>query len=476
MPSGRYLVGRYEVDFTARSVSLGGRTLRLHWRGFEALRELVAAGGAPVARDRLFQALWPGAVVDESSLGKVISQLRRALDEGDPGVPHIETLPGAGYRLTVPVRILPVGLVPAPVPRARPWWKWAAAAAAAAFAAAACLAAFVWETPKEREARAAMEAGRQLLRARDPAKVPEAVGLLRRATELNPKSAEAYGTLAHALHKQGGAMALTAGAKSPALLAAVRAVELDPRCGNCNGTLGLMLLMHAWQWDKALYHLEEAIRLSPDDYDIRPSYALALLAKGHRQEALDQIDIALKGAPFHAGYHGIRARTLYMMKRYPEAVEAADRVVAIQPSDPAGWEWRSQALLQMGQAQAGIAAATAMRYPENAANAQKAVRAGGLDAALRLLIEVSGDGNHHRWRVARWKMILRDADGAMEALEAAYGNRHFETMFTAVDPVFEPLHGHPRFERLLSDMELRPAAARQTSKDTPARKTEAGQW
>jgi DNA-binding winged helix-turn-helix (wHTH) protein/Flp pilus assembly protein TadD len=456
MLSGRHRIGRYEVHFDAKQVCLADRKLALHWRAFEALRVLAEANGDVVSRERLFEVLWPGAVVDESNLGKVISQLRRTLDEGDPGTSYIETLPGAGYRLVATPQPIPSAVSPPPRPLRLPRGI-IAVAALAALAAFGALIDWAPESQRLREAKQAMERGKELLRTRDRSRAAEAVGLLRRATELNPKSAQAYSALAHALNLQGGPVASSLGAKSPTLLAARRAVEIDPGCAGCNGTLGLFLLLHGWRWDEALRQLEKATALDPADFNIRPSYALALLVKGRGKEALDQIDIAIKGAPFHAGYHSIRARTLYMTRRYSEAVEAADRVRGIQPSEQGGWEWRSQALFQLGESEEGIRALAGAEYEAQAERAVAALRKEGRNAGLRILIEAA-NSRAGAWRRARWRAILGDNDGAIRELEVARQDRMFEVMFVAVDPVFEPLWSYPRFRALLKQMDLETVA------------------
>lgn len=237
----------------------------------------------------------------------------------------------------------------------------------------------------------------------------------------------------------------------------------DPACGACNGTLGLFLLSYGWQLDRARLHLERAVRLDPANSGIRPSLALSLLVTGQLNEALEQIDFALRGAPFQPGYHAIRARTLYFLKRYPEAVDAANRAASLQPNDPAGWEWKSQALIQMGQVERGIEAITARRYPQQADQAMKAARVGGLRAAVSILIGASGDSGNHSWRRARWKALLGNNDGAIAELETAIARKHFEAMFIAVEPVFEPLRDDPRFQILLARAGLRAATPRSAS-------------
>src|SRR5688572_147252 len=107
--------------------------------------------------------------------------------------------------------------------------------------------------------------------------------------------------------------------QSPSVEAAERAVALDPRCGNCQGTLGFFLFYHDWQWARAEVHLQEAIRLEPSKEAIRPSYALLLVATGRAAHALEQIELALSKRPYEIGWHVIRASILYVAGKYPDA-------------------------------------------------------------------------------------------------------------------------------------------------------------
>lgn len=80
----RYRTGKYVVDLATRRLLLNGATVDLPWRCFEALALLVEANGAIVDREVFFRKLWPDVEVEESSLTKVLSQLRRTLSAGDP--------------------------------------------------------------------------------------------------------------------------------------------------------------------------------------------------------------------------------------------------------------------------------------------------------------------------------------------------------------------------------------------------------
>jgi predicted ATPase len=67
------------------------------------LRVLVDRAGAPVSKETLMEAAWPGRAVEESNLTVQIAALRRALREEPGGERWIETLPRRGYRFLGPV-------------------------------------------------------------------------------------------------------------------------------------------------------------------------------------------------------------------------------------------------------------------------------------------------------------------------------------------------------------------------------------
>jgi len=180
-------IGRVVVDWDGRRVSRNGSAAELNWRGREALEMLVAAEGRVVDRDSLAKRLWPDTLVDETSLTKVMSQLRKTLQEVDPGTEYVETIPRVGYRLAVAVQ---PGEAAPPKPVRN--WRWAAGMAAvvlAAGAAAPWLAGW-WE--QNRDAEKAYAEGMRLVRKRDYEAAKKSVEEFRKAIELNPGHARAW--------------------------------------------------------------------------------------------------------------------------------------------------------------------------------------------------------------------------------------------------------------------------------------------
>ncbi len=100
-----YEFGGRVLDPARRQLTHAGKAVALFPRCFDALLLLVERRGELLDKDFLLQALWPDVVVDENSLAKVISELRRALGEGPREGGSIVTIPRRGYRFVGEVAV-----------------------------------------------------------------------------------------------------------------------------------------------------------------------------------------------------------------------------------------------------------------------------------------------------------------------------------------------------------------------------------
>lgn len=76
-----------------------GTLVPLYPKSVEALTVLIRHAGEILLRERLIEALWPDAIVEDSNLSVAISHLRKALAEhGGNSEQFIETIPRVGYR------------------------------------------------------------------------------------------------------------------------------------------------------------------------------------------------------------------------------------------------------------------------------------------------------------------------------------------------------------------------------------------
>jgi len=101
----RYRFGVFELDLVQRELRRTGEPLAVQPQVFALLAYLVRERARAVSKRELLEALWPDAVVTESSLQRLVSLARSAL--GSEGHDVIRTLTGHGYRCVAPVEELP---------------------------------------------------------------------------------------------------------------------------------------------------------------------------------------------------------------------------------------------------------------------------------------------------------------------------------------------------------------------------------
>lgn len=101
-----YEFAGWRVDVARRQLLHGGKSVPMFPRCFDALLLLIERRGELLDKQFLLQALWPDVVVDENSLAKVISDVRRVLGEGSKEQGCIATIPRRGYRFTADVEVL----------------------------------------------------------------------------------------------------------------------------------------------------------------------------------------------------------------------------------------------------------------------------------------------------------------------------------------------------------------------------------
>jgi DNA-binding winged helix-turn-helix (wHTH) protein len=97
-----YSFGPFRLDGESEILFRGAEPTPVGRRAVALLRVLIERPGAPVSKDALIEAAWPGLVVEESNLPVQIAALRKVLGQEIGGEGWIETLPRRGYRFVGP--------------------------------------------------------------------------------------------------------------------------------------------------------------------------------------------------------------------------------------------------------------------------------------------------------------------------------------------------------------------------------------
>ena len=95
-----YAIGDFQVRAEQRRVLRHDEPQALGARAFDLLLCLIEHRDRVVSKNELMALVWPGVVVEENNLTVQVSALRKLL-----GTDAITTVPGRGYRLTLPVAV-----------------------------------------------------------------------------------------------------------------------------------------------------------------------------------------------------------------------------------------------------------------------------------------------------------------------------------------------------------------------------------
>jgi DNA-binding winged helix-turn-helix (wHTH) protein/tetratricopeptide (TPR) repeat protein len=328
-------------------------TVPLERRVMEVLLAFVDADGAVLSRDELLERCWPGVVVGDDAVHRVIGGLRKAATAAG-GTFVIETIPRIGYRLKplsqeagvaleVPesaesLGVPPPVIEPAATAPARVSRRWLLAGGAAALAAGG----FAWwkftgPTTNPEASRLVADA-RLAMRAGTPVKDREAIALIERAVAIAPDDAAAWGLLALVRARTDQHAAPDAAVSATALIdeAAERALALDPANADARAALALAIPYYG-DWLAAERRFDAVLADHPDHAITHDSRLFLLGTVGRmRESGLTRVAVA-PSAPFDASMQYGLIYGLWFLGRIEEADRVASRAMEMWPGHYGVW-------------------------------------------------------------------------------------------------------------------------------------------
>ena len=98
-----YTFGPFAADCRKRLLWRNGEVVPLTPKAFEVLSTLIERRGRVVDKDELLQEVWGNVAVEDATLARHISTLRRALDERPNQHLYVVTVPGRGYEFVATI-------------------------------------------------------------------------------------------------------------------------------------------------------------------------------------------------------------------------------------------------------------------------------------------------------------------------------------------------------------------------------------
>lgn len=105
MPGTRcYVFGEFRLDTKSRVLFRSGELVGLYPKAIDVLIFLVESRGNVATKEELLERVWPDTFVEESTLTRSVSALRKALGDTPEGHAYILTVPKRGYQFVCPFR------------------------------------------------------------------------------------------------------------------------------------------------------------------------------------------------------------------------------------------------------------------------------------------------------------------------------------------------------------------------------------
>jgi TolB-like protein/cytochrome c-type biogenesis protein CcmH/NrfG len=292
---------------------------------------------------------------------------------------------------------------------------------------------------------------------RRPAELAKATQCFQAAIAKDSTYVPAYAGLADCLsglNAWGVVPASEGSVKAKAL--ALKALELDHSSAEAHVSLGYATMYH-YDFLTAEREFERAIELNPRYVPAHQLFGWYLSIKDHYEEAYAEFQRAIRLDPLSSLAHAMLGFVFLYARRYDQGLKQFAKTLELDPtSGPAqfglGWAYRCKS-----QYEPGIAALRKVgeRWPGSSplgVLGEVYAAAGYADEAQKILEqlqELSKQRYVTPYVVARIYNTLGRKDEALHWLETAYRERAEWMVLLKVDPCFDDLRPHPRFQDLL---------------------------
>jgi TolB-like protein/Flp pilus assembly protein TadD len=300
--------------------------------------------------------------------------------------------------------------------------------------------------------------GRFFWNKRTSVDLPRSVEFYNQAIAKDPNYALAYAGLAdcYVLYPDYGVGA-PAESYAKAKEMAMKALSLEPTLASPHAALGMIYTNFDRDFSKAIAEFDRAIELDPN-------YATAYQWKNTALVALGEFDRAIAGSrkaialdPLSLIVNADLVFNYIYAHRFDEALTQSHKTLEIDPNFHVVRGYLGFSLQCKGQLADALpeyrAAAALTDEPFSwGLLGQACARAGLRGEAQQILARLESESRSRfvtGWSIAVIRLALGDKDGALAALETGLEQKASEILPLKYDPLFDDLHGDPRFEAIV---------------------------
>ncbi len=242
-----------------------------------------------------------------------------------------------------------------------------------------------------------------------------------------------------------------------------RAISLDPQLPLAYIALGFVRTVQA-QWREAGQAFRTALTITPNSRLANVEYGWFLLRTGQVDQAVGYMELGLQLDPLSVHSHHSLATALFLQRKYDQGLEVIAQGLNLDPDNLVLKTTASRAYLWLGRYEKALEMFdSGDQVPSHLQGLIYAAR-GQRGQALQLIEDIKAlePGEMTQYDPYAPIMIyaaLGDLDRAMDELEHVYTIEkqrirlwNFGIAYLKVEPAYDPLRGHPRFEALLKDI------------------------
>jgi serine/threonine-protein kinase len=304
--------------------------------------------------------------------------------------------------------------------------------------------------------------GRYAWNKRSQEGIVESIQFFEQAIAEDPRYALAYTGLsdAYALQLDYRSVAVAEGF-ALAKHYARKALELDESLPEAHASLAWVLFVYDWQWDAASREFRRSIDLDPQYATAHQWYAFLLASRRRLDEALVEGHTAQELDPASVSVRRTLGWLYYYARRYEQARYHLARAAAMSPSAEETHRVLGLTLAIEGQpaeAERVLREAVTMRGSGSYTTATLgyALARGGKRREAEALLAALEARRRTEYvspvALATLLIGLGDVERAIDWAERAHEERRGWLAYLDVNPLLDPLRGHPRFEALAERM------------------------
>ena len=292
----------------------------------------------------------------------------------------------------------------------------------------------------------------------------QALACFQKAVERDPHYAPSYSGLANSY------FGLTLAVDEPtldllpqALSAAERSLQLNSGLAEGHNAMGLIKMWFEWDWPRAIASFQRAIELNLSSVHAHLNYGHLLSNLGKNGEAMREIEIARQLDPLSPMVSVFEGIFRYHAREFDGAAESLAKAMALNPHLWLPYLFQGKVLERQGKAAEAMAAFE--RSLEIVGDNTELISLKGYllatqgrrteaEHTLELLVKQSRQRYVPPYNIALIYAGLSNAETALDYLERAFEMRDARATFLAVEPKWDPMRKHPRFQDLLRRMSL----------------------